>query len=82
MNKQLALDIEDELESGPAWNDLSMAAKRHRIDDYKAQVKAEFAQHLLDESDVIFVKMDLLNHIADHIRRLGNLLHVNSELPE
>jgi hypothetical protein len=38
INKQLALDIEDELESGPAWNDLSTAAKRHRIDDLKAQV--------------------------------------------
>jgi hypothetical protein len=38
MNKQLALDIEDELESGPAWNDLSTAAKRHRIDHYKALV--------------------------------------------
>ena len=40
------------------------------------------AQHLLDQLDLICVKMYLLNHFSDHISQLFNLGNVSSELPE
>jgi thiaminase len=46
------------------------------------QTQSEIAQHLVHELDFNFVKMHLLNHVSDHIRQLGNLLNVSSELPE
>ena len=46
------------------------------------QTKSEIEQHLVDESDFNFVKMHLLNQFSDHIRQLGNLLNISSELPE
>jgi len=82
LKKQLTLDKQEEWESDPAWNKLSPAAKRHCVDEDKMQIESEIAQHLVDESDFNFVKMHLLNHFSDHIRQLGNLLNVSSELPE
>ena len=82
LKKQLTLDKQEERESDPAWNNLSAAAKRRRVDEDKTQIESEIAQHLVDESDFNFVKMHLLNHFSDHIRQLGNLLNVSSELPE
>jgi len=76
------LDKQEERESDPAWNNLSVAAKRRRVDEDKTQIESDIAQHLVDESDFNFVKMHLLNHFSDHIRQLGNLLNVSSELPE
>ena len=46
------------------------------------QIKSEIAQHLVDESDFIFVKMHLLNHFTDYMHQLGNLLNGYTELPE
>ena len=82
LEKQLTLDIQEEQESDPAWNNLSAAAKRHRIDEEKQQIKSQIAQHLADESDLNFVKLYLLNHFSDNMHQLGNLLNVSSELPE
>jgi len=82
LKKQLTLDKQEERESDPAWNNLSAAAKRGHVDEDKMWIESEIAQHLVDESDFNFVKMHLLNHLSDHIRQLGNLLNVSSELPE
>jgi hypothetical protein len=82
LKKQLTLDKQEEQESNPAWNKLSAAAKRHRVDKDKTQIESEIAQHLVDKSDFKFVKMHLLNHFSHHIRQLGNLLNVSSELPD
>jgi len=82
LKKQLTLDKQEERESDPAWNNLSAAAKHRRVDEDKMQIKSEIAQHLVDESDFSFLKMHLLNHLSDHIRQLGNLRNVSSELPE
>jgi hypothetical protein len=46
------------------------------------QIESEIAQHFVNESDLNFVKMHLLNHFSDHICQLHNLLNVTSELPE
>jgi len=43
---------------------------------------SEIVPHLVDESDNNFVKMHLLNNFLDHIRQLGNLLNVSSDLQE
>jgi hypothetical protein len=82
LKKQPTLDKQEERESHPAWNNLAVAAKRHRIDDNNMLIESEVAQHLVDESDSNFVMMHLLNHFSEHIRQLGNLLNVSSELPE
>jgi len=59
-----------------------VAAKHRRVDEDKMQIESEIAHHLVDQSDFNFVKMHLLNHFSDHIRQLGNILNVSSELPE
>jgi len=82
LTKHLTLDKQDERESDPTWNNLSAAAKRRQVDEGKTQSESEIAHHLVDESDFNFVKMHLLNHFSDHIRQLGNLLNISSELPE
>ena len=82
LKKQLPLDKKEEWESNPAWNNLSAAAKRRCVDEDEMQIEWEIAQHLVDESDFNFVKMHLLNDSSDHIRQLGNLSNVSSELPE
>jgi hypothetical protein len=82
LKKQLTLDKQEERESDPAWNNLSAAAKRRRIDEDKMQIESEIAQHLVDESDFNFVKMHLLKHFSDHICQLGNLLNISSEMPD
>ena len=82
LRKQLAINMQHERENDPACSRLSAAAKRHRIGEDKIQIDSEIASHLSDESDFNFVKMHLLNHFSDHIRQLGQLSHVSSELPE
>jgi thiaminase len=82
LKKQLTLDKQEERESDPAWNNVSAAAKSRRIYEDKTQIVSEIAQRLINKSDFNFVKMHRLNHFSDHIRQLGNLLNVSSELPE
>jgi len=82
LKKQLTLDRQEERESDPAWNNFSVAAKCHRVDEEKTHIESEIAQHLVDESDFNFVEIHLLNHFSDHIRELGNILDVSSELTE
>jgi len=79
---QLTLDKQEERECDPAGNNLSPAAKHCRVDEDETQIESEIAPHLVDESDYHFGKMHLLNHFSDHIRQLGNLFNVSSELPE
>jgi len=78
----LTLDKQEESQSDPAWNNLSAAAMRRRVDEDTTQIESEIPQHLGDKLDFDFVKMRLLNHFSDHIRQLGNLLNTSSELPE
>jgi hypothetical protein len=75
------LDNQEERESDPAWNNLSVTAKRRRVNKDKTQIESDIAQHLVDESDFNFVKTHLLNYFSDDICQLGNLLNVSSELP-
>jgi len=82
LKKQLTLDKQEERESDPTWNNLSATAKRRLVDEDKMQIESESAQYLVHESDFNFVKMHLLNHFSDHIRQLGNLSNISSELPE
>jgi len=82
LKKQLTLDRQKERESDPAWNNLSAAPKRRRVDEHKMQIESEIVQQLVDESDFNFVKMHPLNHFSDNIRQLGNLSNVSSELQE
>jgi hypothetical protein len=76
------VDKPEKPETDPARNNLPAAVKRHRFDEDKTQIESEIAKHLVDKSDFNCVKMHLLNHFSDHIRQVGNLLNVNSELPE
>jgi len=82
LKKQLTLEEQKEQESDPSWNNLSAAAKRRRVDADKMQIRSEIAQHLVDKSDFNFVKLHFRNQFSDHIRQLGNILNVSSELPE
>jgi hypothetical protein len=82
LTKLLTLDKQEERESDPAWNNLSTAAKCRRVDEDTMQIESEIAPHLVDESDINFVKMHFLNHFSDHIHQLHNLVNVSSELPE
>jgi len=82
LRKQLTSDRQEERESDLAWNDLSAAAMHCRMDADIMQIESEIAQHLVNKLDFNFVKMHLLNHVSDHIRQLGNLSNVSSELPE
>jgi hypothetical protein len=80
LGNQLTLDTQNEQQSDRAGNNVSADAKCWRVDEDKIQIESQIAQHLADESDFNFVKMHLLNHFSDHIRQLGNLLHVSFEL--
>jgi len=82
LKKHLPLDEQEEWESDTAWNTLSMAPKCRRVDDDKMHIESEVAQHLVDESDLNFVKMHLLSHFSDLICQLGNILNAITELPE
>jgi len=73
---------QEELESDPTWNNVSGAAKRLHIDEFKMQIKLEIAQLLVNESDLNFVKMHLLHHFSDYFRQIGDLLNVSSELSD
>jgi len=82
LKTQLTLNKPEERESDSAWDNRSAGAKHSRIDEDKTQIGSETAQHLVNQSDFIIVKMHLLNHFSDHIRQLCNLLNVSSELAE
>jgi hypothetical protein len=82
LKKQLALDKQEEWVSDTGWNDLSVAANSHCVEKHTMQLESEIALHPVDESDFNFVQMLLLNHFSDHIRQLGNLCNISSELSE
>ena len=82
VEKQLSLEKPKERESNLVWTNLPAAVMRRRVDEDTMQIKSEIAQHLLLELDFNLEKMHLLNHFSDHIRQLGNLLNVSSELRE
>jgi len=66
------LGTQGEWGSDHILNILSVAAKHHRVDEEKAQIESEIAQHLVAESHFNFVMMHLRKHCSDHIRQLGN----------
>jgi hypothetical protein len=82
LKMQYTLDIQEERESDSAWNNFSAAAKHRCVDEDETPIESEIAQYHVDESDFIFAKMHLLNHLSDHITQLGNLLNVRFELSE
>jgi len=77
---QRTLVKQEEWESDPAWNNLSVAETHRRVDEDETQRESAIAQPLVDESDLNFVNIHLLNHFSDDIRQLGDLLNVSSEL--
>jgi len=82
LKKHLTLNRQEEQESDPAWNNLSVAARRRCVDEDRTQIMSEIAQHLVDELYFNFVKIHLLNHFSDYIHQLDNLLNVRLEIPE
>jgi hypothetical protein len=82
LKKQLTLDNQEELESDPAWMNLSSTGKRCRVDKDQIQIKPLITQHLVDKSDFNIVKIYLLNHLSNHICQLGNLLNIRAEHAE
>ena len=71
---QLTLANQEDHEIDLASNKLSVAGKSRRINEDTMQIESEIAQHLVDESDLNFVKIPLLNHYSDHISQLGEPL--------
>jgi len=43
LKKLLTLDKQEERESDPTWNNLSVAAKRRRVDEEKTKIESEIA---------------------------------------
>jgi len=82
LKKHLTLDKQVGLDSHPAWNNLSAAAKCGCVDGDETQIESAIVQHYVYKFDFNFVKMQLLNYFSDHIRQLGNLLNASSKLPE
>jgi hypothetical protein len=70
---QLALDHHAEWESVPGWKNLSAVAKCCHVVEDTNRIESDIAQHLIEQSDFIFVKMLLLNYFSDHIHQLANL---------
>jgi len=68
LRQLLTLDKQEEQESDPLGNNLSAAAKRHRVNEDQTQIVSEIAQHLVNESDSNFEMMHFLNHFSDHLR--------------
>jgi hypothetical protein len=82
LRKQLSEDLRLGRESEPGWRSLSNAAKTRRIEQDRQTIEFEVQANLSEESDFNFVKMHLLTHFSHHIRQLGHLSNVSSELPE
>jgi len=82
LKKRRSLDKQEERESNPAWNNCSMAAKCHRLNEDKMLIESEIAQHLVDKLDFNFGKMHLMSHFSDHINQPRDRINVSSELPE
>jgi len=82
LKQQVTLDKQQEGESDPTSNNLSAAVKHHRVDEDKTQIESQIPQHLFNESDFNFVMIHLQTYFSDHIRQLGNLLNISSELLE
>ena len=82
LKKELTLHNQEERESDPVWNNRLAASKNRLIAENTTPSEWEIAQHLVNESDLHYVKMHPLNHFSDHFRQLGNLLNASSELPE
>jgi len=80
--KQLTLDKQEEWVSDPTWNNISVAAKSHRIDEDKTQIKSGITQHLVNEQDFNLVKIYFLNHFSEHIHHHGNLVNARSGLAQ
>ena len=59
-----------------------MAATRHQVDKDKMQTKLGIAEHLIDELNFKFVKLNHPNNISDHIHQLGQLFKASTKLPE
>jgi hypothetical protein len=53
-----------------------------RVDAEERQIKSDFPQHLVDESDFNSLNMHLLNHFSDHTHPLRSILYESSEHPE
>jgi hypothetical protein len=82
LKKHLTLDKQEEWESDPTWNNVSVAESCCPIRENKTQIKSEIGQHHVKESGFNFVQMDLLNHSSGEIHQLGNLSNIFPALPQ
>jgi len=82
LSTQHTFDTQGEHEAKPGSNNPSTAAKSRPLDEAEIQIKSEIAQHLVNELDVNFVNLHLLNFFSYNIQQLGNLLNPVSEHPE
>ena len=77
-----AAQLKEARESEPGWTRLSVTAKNRQIDRDKALAAMQMEAALKDDSSFNFVKMHLLTHFTSHVKELGHLSNVSSELPE
>ena len=79
---ELSEELRTRGEESSDWNRLSNVAKAHQIEDDMQMIEQEVAQHLTDESDINFVKMNLPCHFGKSIHQLGHLSNLTSEYYE
>jgi len=77
---QYTLHKQEEWKSDPASNSLSVPATHRHVDEGQWQIMSKIPQHSLDELDLNFVQMHLLNHFSDHISQLGSMFNATSKL--
>jgi hypothetical protein len=61
-SKLCTLNKHDKGEGDSGWNNLSVAANGHHINEDETLIKSEIGQYHVDKSDLIFVKMYRHNH--------------------
>lgn len=81
LEQLLTFDKLQQLESDPAWNNISEAVIHRQIDKDQTHIVSEIAQYLVDISGVNLVNIHLLNSFSDHIWQLGSICNATSELP-
>lgn len=82
LNKQLTLQKPEESGSDPAWINHSVTAMCCHVDQDRTLTESPFAQYLVDQVDVMLVKMYLPSDFSANIRLVHNLLNLSSKLQE
>jgi len=79
---QSTLVTKNDPESDPTRNNAFAAGMFSRNDHEHTQIETEITPHIIDQSDLNFAWIHLLNHFSHPIYQLANLWNVSFELPE